>query len=98
MELPLPAIRTTDSEFMPHHTRFIRVGPGARFLAVWIALAVSFGAAQQTPRLAAEKSAHTEISFASQIRPLFNKFCLRCHNAETMESGIRLDRLDGSLP
>ncbi len=36
-------------------------------------------------------------TFQQHVRPLLKKNCLRCHNAETMESGIRLDQLDGSL-
>lgn len=30
---------------------------------------------------------------SSKIQPLIQEFCLRCHNAETMKSGIRLDQL-----
>ncbi|MEE3373161.1 MAG: DUF1592 domain-containing protein [Planctomycetota bacterium] len=37
-------------------------------------------------------------SFRKDIQPLLNALCLRCHNAEKMESGIRLDHLDGTVP
>jgi hypothetical protein len=35
--------------------------------------------------------------FQSDIRPLLSKYCLRCHNAEEMKSGIRVDQLDGAM-
>lgn len=38
-----------------------------------------------------------EKSFTSQVQPLLQKYCLRCHNADNMKSGIRVDQLDGSL-
>ena len=38
-----------------------------------------------------------EESFRQQVQPLLLKYCHRCHNAETMKSGIRVDQLDGSL-
>ena len=31
------------------------------------------------------------------VQALLKKYCLRCHNADNMESGIRLDQLDGLL-
>ena len=36
-------------------------------------------------------------SFTAQVEPLLQKYCLRCHNADNMKSGIRVDQLDGSL-
>ena len=38
-----------------------------------------------------------EKSFTDQVQPLLTKYCLECHNAEVMKSGIRVDQLDGSL-
>jgi len=35
--------------------------------------------------------------FKSDIQPLLNKFCMRCHNVDKMKSGIRVDILDGRL-
>jgi hypothetical protein len=48
---------------------------------------------------AAEKRSADTINrrFEKQIQPLLQKHCQRCHNAETMKSGVRVDRLDGSL-
>ncbi|MCA9178209.1 MAG: DUF1592 domain-containing protein, partial [Planctomycetales bacterium] len=36
-----------------------------------------------------------EEQFQKHIRPLVQQHCLRCHGAEKMESGIRLDQLNG---
>jgi hypothetical protein len=38
-----------------------------------------------------------ERSFKKKIEPLLEKYCLRCHNADEMELGIRLDFLDGTM-
>ena len=38
-----------------------------------------------------------EKSFTTLVQPLLQKYCLRCHNADNMKSGIRVDQLDGSL-
>ncbi|HWB14566.1 MAG TPA: DUF1592 domain-containing protein [Pirellulales bacterium] len=35
--------------------------------------------------------------FQGDIRPLLDKYCVRCHNADEMKSGIRVDHLDGSM-
>lgn len=37
--------------------------------------------------------ARAETDFQEHIQPLFKKYCMRCHNAEEMESGIRVDQL-----
>ncbi|MFP6618985.1 MAG: DUF1592 domain-containing protein, partial [Pirellulaceae bacterium] len=36
-------------------------------------------------------------TFRSSMQPLLKQYCIRCHNAQEMKSGIRLDHLDGSL-
>ena len=41
--------------------------------------------------------ASVETTFSASVQPLVRKYCLRCHSAETMKSGIRLDLLDGKL-
>ncbi len=52
----------------------------------------------QTPRKATEsKSSEISRSFDQKIHPLLKKYCVRCHNAEKMTSGIRLDHLNGAL-
>lgn len=37
-----------------------------------------------------------EKSFRANIQPLVTKYCLRCHNADEMESGIRVDQLSAT--
>jgi len=56
--------------------------------------------AQNAP--AAEEAAAGQVAaiqqrFQTQIQPLIQKHCLRCHNLDKMKSGIRVDHLDGSL-
>lgn len=61
--------------------------------------------AQETPAAkdaAADRAAPLdpgaiEQRFQTQIRPLIGTYCLRCHNADTMKSGVRVDQLDGML-
>lgn len=36
-------------------------------------------------------------TFRTDIQPLVQKYCQRCHNVDKMTSGIRVDQLDGSL-
>src|SRR5690242_13172837 len=53
--------------------------------------------AAQAPALAADQAAAINQRFQQHIQPLLNKYCLRCHNADKMKSGIRVDNLDGML-
>ncbi|MBB77112.1 MAG: hypothetical protein CMJ75_21615 [Planctomycetaceae bacterium] len=52
----------------------------------------------QGERNAVDAEIAVQESFRTDIQPLLKALCLRCHNAEKMESGIRLDHLDGTLP
>lgn len=36
-------------------------------------------------------------TFQDEVRPLLTTYCLRCHNADEMMSGVRVDFLDGTL-
>lgn len=38
-----------------------------------------------------------EAAFKERIQPLLRKHCVRCHNAENMESGIRVDQLTAAF-
>ena len=38
-----------------------------------------------------------QTRFREHIQPLLAKYCVRCHNADKMTSGVRVDQLDGSL-
>lgn len=51
---------------------------------------------QETPKVeaaAAVSAAAEEVAFKEHVQPVLQKFCLRCHNADNMESGIRVDQL-----
>lgn len=37
-------------------------------------------------------------AFQEQVRPLLKRYCVRCHDADTMTSGVRVDHFDGTLP
>jgi hypothetical protein len=65
-------------------------------LTLTLALATCLlqGTSQAQP---ADQAARIEASFRQQVQPLLAQYCLRCHNAETMKSGIRLDVLNGAL-
>ncbi len=48
-----------------------------------------------TPGTAAAAATAEETAFQERVQPLLQKFCVRCHNADNMESGIRVDQLTG---
>lgn len=37
------------------------------------------------------------MRFRRDVRPLIERYCFRCHNPDNLQSGIRLDELDGRL-
>ncbi|MEK6258780.1 MAG: DUF1592 domain-containing protein [Planctomycetota bacterium] len=38
-----------------------------------------------------------ETAFQERVQPLVQKYCVRCHDADNMESGIRVDQLTAAL-
>ena len=46
----------------------------------------------------ADSSGALRVEFEERVRPVLERFCYRCHNADRMKSGVRVDHLDGSLP
>jgi mono/diheme cytochrome c family protein len=38
-----------------------------------------------------------EPSFTQQVKPFLEQNCVRCHNADTMMSGVRVDQLDATF-
>ncbi|MEC9092757.1 MAG: DUF1587 domain-containing protein, partial [Planctomycetota bacterium] len=44
-----------------------------------------------------DEEASLKLAFQAQVQPLLQKLCYRCHNQDKLESGIRVDHLDGSL-
>jgi hypothetical protein len=39
----------------------------------------------------------TGVTYAADIKPLFEKSCVKCHGAEKPKGRLRLDSLDGTL-
>ncbi|MFP6650057.1 MAG: c-type cytochrome domain-containing protein, partial [Pirellulaceae bacterium] len=67
---------------------------------IFLALASDPAVGQEKPELNIPEAARKtpeERSFKKKIQPLLEKYCLRCHNAKEMKSGIRVDRLDGTM-
>ncbi len=66
----------------------------------------SAGAAKSAAKTAAAKAekeaqeaqeAVREAQFKAEIRPLLDQYCFKCHGAEEMKSGVRVDLLDGAF-
>ncbi len=45
----------------------------------------------------AEVGSHAEVSFATEVMPLFEKYCWECHSEENTELGLRLDTYEGVM-
>jgi mono/diheme cytochrome c family protein len=39
----------------------------------------------------------TGVTYATDIKPLFDKSCIKCHGAEKPKARLRLDSLEGAL-
>lgn len=53
----------------------------------------------QEPGAAADSKTNLsadEVAFQERIQPLFKKHCWRCHNADEMKSGVRVDQLSAN--
>lgn len=48
---------------------------------------------QDKPANPASPESDDEKQFQQTVQPLIKKYCLRCHNADNMKSGIRVDQL-----
>ncbi len=53
-------------------------------------------AVPEAPAVQEHAKSAEETDFPKQAQPLLKKYCLRCHNADTMKSGIRVDHLTGA--
>ena len=45
----------------------------------------------------AEDAKVLEKSFEQHVKPFLKQYCVRCHNAEKMKSGIRVDHLNAAI-
>ena len=70
---------------------------GIRFavLAATMQLSCSLAFGQDTS--AREIGTPDERTFETQVQPLLKRYCVRCHNADQMTSGIRVDHLNGTF-
>ena len=44
-----------------------------------------------------DETAARAKSFDEHVKPFLKQYCLRCHNADKMTSGVRVDQLDAKL-
>ncbi|MEO2020785.1 MAG: DUF1587 domain-containing protein, partial [Pirellulaceae bacterium] len=69
----------------------------ATLLLAIAAFPASRSAGQEKATPADVETTVEQKTFRSSMQPLLKQYCIRCHNAQEMKSGIRLDHLDGSL-
>ena len=66
-------------------------------------LALSLGSLQGAEKKAVDVSKlppaadKTGVTYATDIKPLFEKSCVKCHGAERPKARLRLDSLEGAL-
>ena len=81
---------------------FCRV-PRFGLLAVCLLLTVvlndrlAFAQADGDDQNGDQRAAPAMVPFAKAAKPFLTKYCLRCHNEQERESGIRVDQFDGQL-
>src|SRR5882762_6629638 len=69
--------------------------------AVFAASVLSAGAADKKPSVDTSKlppaSSQKDVTYAKDIKPIFEKSCVKCHGAEKPKAKLRLDSLEGAL-
>lgn len=63
-------------------------------LSVCLSSCLLLGVAQADE---SDEMAVLRADFETGVKPLLEEFCFDCHNVDNMESGIRVDHLDGQL-
>jgi mono/diheme cytochrome c family protein len=58
---------------------------------------VSAKAANLDPSKLPPASNKKGVTYATEIKPIFNASCVRCHGANNPKAGLRLDSLEGVL-
>ena len=68
-------------------------------LAVTAGIGLAVQAADHAPTETAPISAdmHFEVSFATEVMPLFEKHCWECHSEDNAELGLKLDTYEGVM-
>jgi len=73
----------------------------ACFTASLASALVSVSAADKKPSIDATKlppaAAKTGVTYAADIKPIFEKSCIKCHGAEKQKGKLRLDSLEATL-
>ena len=64
-------------------------------LSVMLLVAVPVGAAEPMPKLPA--AATRTVDFATDVQPILQSACWKCHNGEKQRAGLRLDTRSGIL-
>jgi len=71
--------------------------------SVGTTLALSFGIAHGAEKPAVDlsklppASGKTGVTYATDIKPIFNQSCIKCHGAEKPRARLRLDGLEAAL-
>ena len=63
----------------------------------WLTAAITLVAASEEASKLPPVSAHKGVTYAKDIKPIFDKSCVRCHGAEKPKAGLRLDGLEAVL-
>ena len=85
---PERALNMTDKKRFFDQSRLLpRIACGFLFLTGGFV-----ATAQDAPAIPASARSNEAIAFSEKIQPLLQKFCVRCHNADNMKSGVRVDQ------
>ena len=70
-------------------------------LAVALAISVTSGVAADDSKIDVSKlpppAAKAKVTYATDIRPIFDQSCVKCHGAEKPKAKLQLDSLAGAL-
>jgi uncharacterized membrane protein len=64
---------------------------------VGIALAVQADGNTQVKNPATTAVTQREVSFAEEVLPILEKYCVECHSEESAELGLKLDTYEGVM-
>ena len=78
-------------------TRFFSCLVATACIALISGPTTAFGQQGAVKDIAKPDATTSQQVFGKTAQPFFKKHCLRCHNEQERESGIRVDQLDGQL-
>lgn len=86
---------------MPRQRVFTSSAAARAIAAIALLSAGVYSATGDEPEAKSKQGARAETGpgseYHAQARPILEAHCFRCHNAETMESGVRIDQFDGPI-